>query len=170
MVLHLGNKTLEFSHFKYKCISCLFISESRIHPPRVKCNLQRWSYKKQLAERRFCKPETSFFSCFYSNLMIKVIFPIFLVYPLHLNILSHRSKTKRVNLTIHVWDIYIHIELNLIPKVVTLVLILIKLFPFLVSYEISVTMKQNYIWHWIFRKLTCIFKLKSQINCFILTI
>ena len=67
-------------------------------------------------------------------------------------------------------DIYIHIELNLIPMVVTLVLLLMKLVLFLVSYEISVTMKQNYIWHQIFRKLTYIFKVKSRINCFILTI
>ena len=63
---------------------------------------------------------------------------------------------------IHVWDIYIHIELNLIPMVVTLVLILIKLFPFLVSYEISVTMKQNYIWHRVFWKLMYILQKNFQ--------
>ena len=39
-------------------------------------------------------------------------------------------------------DIYIHIELNLIRMVGTLVLISIKLFLFLVSYEISVTKKK----------------------------
>ena len=41
-----------------------------------------------------------FFNFFYSNLMINVIFSIFLVYPLHLNISSYRSETKRVNLMI----------------------------------------------------------------------
>ena len=63
-------------------------SEGVVQPSKMKL-------QKQHAERRFSKPKTSFLSCFYSNLMINVLFSIFLVYPLHLNILSHRSETKR---------------------------------------------------------------------------
>ena len=46
--------------------------------------------------------QNTFFSCLYSNLIINVIFPIFLVYPLHLTKLSHRSKTKRVSFMLQV--------------------------------------------------------------------
>ena len=42
--------------------------------------------------------QNTYFSCLYSNLIINVIFPIFIVYPLHLTILSHRNETKRVSL------------------------------------------------------------------------
>ena len=117
-------------------------------------------------------PHLIFFSCLYSNLIINVIFPIFLVYPLHLTILSHRNETKRASLMLHSvrLAIYIHIELNLIPMVATLVLIIIKIFLFVVSTEISVTLKQNYIDTKFLENSYVVFKLNGQINCFKLTI
>lgn len=62
--------------------------------------------------------------------------------------LSHKKDTKKgeshtqcVRL-----DIYIHIEQNLIPMVVTLILIVIKIILFFMSTEISVTLEQNLFW------------------------
>ena len=54
--------------------------------------------------------------------------------------------------------------------VATLVLIIIKIFLFVVSNEISVALKQNYIDTKFLEKSYVVFKLKSQINCFKLTI
>ena len=54
--------------------------------------------------------------------------------------------------------------------VATLVLIIIKIFLFVVSNEISVTLKQNYIDTTLLENSYVVFKLKSQINCFKLTI
>ena len=54
--------------------------------------------------------------------------------------------------------------------VATLVLIIIKIFLFAVSNEISVTLKQNYIDTKFLENSHVVFKLKSQINCFKLTI
>ena len=67
--------------------------------------------------------------------------------------------------------IFIHIKLNLIPMLVTLALIRIEIFLFVMSNEISVTLKKiasDTTLH--FRKLICSFQLKSQFNCFKLTI
>ena len=54
--------------------------------------------------------------------------------------------------------------------VATLVLIIIKIFLFVVSNEISVTLKQNYIDTKFLENSYVFFKLKSQINCFKLTV
>ena len=54
--------------------------------------------------------------------------------------------------------------------VATLVLIIIKIFLFVVSNEISVTLKQNYIDTKFLENSYVVFKLKSQINCFKLAI
>ena len=54
--------------------------------------------------------------------------------------------------------------------VATLVLIIIKIFLFVVSNEISVTLKQNYIDTKFLENSYVVFKLKSQINCLKLTI
>ena len=48
------------------------------------------------------RPKRLFFSFLYSNLDINIVFQIFLVYTLHLNILPHRSETTMVNLMVHV--------------------------------------------------------------------
>ena len=75
-----------------------------------------------------------------------MIFAIFLVYALQLNILSHRHEIKKKFQAQCIGcDIYVHIELNLILMVVTLVLIVIKIFLFVMSNENSVILKQNYI-------------------------
>ena len=54
--------------------------------------------------------------------------------------------------------------------VATLVLIIIKIFLFVVSNEISVTLKQNYIDTKFLENSYVVFKPKSQINYFKLTI
>ena len=41
MVLQSENEKLEIVYFKYKFLSCLFISESHIHHSRVQCTLER---------------------------------------------------------------------------------------------------------------------------------
>ena len=48
-----------------------------------------------------CKVKTQYFSSLYPYLKINVIFPIFIFYPLHLNILLHKNKTKRVRLMLY---------------------------------------------------------------------
>ena len=58
------------------------------------------------------RPKRLFFSFLYSNLDINVVFQIFLVYTLHLNILPHRSETTMVNLMVHVWDLTYTFLLN----------------------------------------------------------
>ena len=118
--------------------------------------------KTTYGNKGFCKLKTQFFSSLYPNLTINVIFPFFLVYPLHLNILSHKNETKMVSLMLIAWDLtYVHIELNLVPMVVTLVLIIIKIFLFVISNEIfnNKFLENSY----------AVFKLKSQSNCFKLT-
>lgn len=64
------------------------------------------------------------------------------------------------------YDIYVHVELNLISIVVTLILIIIKKFVFVISYEISATWKQNDTgFDTEFSEISYeAFKLKSQIN------
>ena len=48
----------------------------------------KWATKTVYGNGGFCKLKTQFFSSLNTNLMINVIFPIFLVHSLHLNTLS----------------------------------------------------------------------------------
>ena len=72
----------------------------------------------------------------------------------------------KINNIFVILEIYVHIELNLIPMVVTLVWIIIKIFLFVMSNEISVTLKQNYFWHQFFRKLICSFQTEKSNQLF----
>ena len=62
MVLQSENETQKFVHFKYKCASYLFISESHIHHARVQCSLERWiimSFSMLVPNFPFANPSIS---------------------------------------------------------------------------------------------------------------
>ena len=76
-------------------------------------NPVRGAMKTAYGHKRFAKLKTQFFnSGLYLNLTIKAIFPIFLVYPMHFNILSHRNEMKRVSLMLNAWDMTYSFILN----------------------------------------------------------
>ena len=155
------------------------ITTPRYKHPRVKsgCKIKivlhiKGATKTANKSRGLCLLRTNFFSSLYPNFDDKHHFPSFFIYPLHLNILSQIKETKKRKSRAQYVRLvaYVHIELNLIPTLVTLVLIIITIFLFVVSNEISVTMKQNYIWHQFLENSYAVFTLQSQINWYKLTV
>ena len=68
------------------------------------------SLKISYRNRGACKLKKQFSS--YPNFNSKHHFPLFLVYPLHLNILFYRNETKRVSLMFNVWTFTYTFKLN----------------------------------------------------------